>query len=213
MKFRLGKIVKVTVLCAALASSSLVMATTNEHTSAIETLQNKLTGLKSFRAHFNQTVTDGQGEVIQTSQGELLLKQPAMMRWQVSSPDESTLIADGTTLWHIDPFVEQVTAMDQQQSVANNPIILLTDTSAENWDKFTVEQYENGYTVVAKDPQSQILSLRLVFDQDELTSLTFVDRQQQVSQLTFDQIHQNLDIGERLFQFTLPEGYDLDDQR
>ena len=39
------------------------------------------------------------------------------------------------------------------------------------------------------------------------------DSQQQISDLYFDNIQQNKALSDEVFTFTLPEGYDLDDQR
>ena len=176
-------------------------------------LKHKLMGLKSFVAKFDQTVTDAQEELLQNSHGRITLEQPNKMLWEVSEPNENILIADGVTLWHVDPFVEQVVAMDQQKAIINNPIMLLTSPDSEAWKDFVISQSGNVFLVDAKGEESQIARLELVFDDNTLTKLAFVDRQQQRSELTFSDIQQNVDISQEAFVFSLPEGFDLDDQR
>ena len=180
---------------------------------ATSVLKAKLAKLKTYAAQFSQTVTDTQQQVLQTAEGQIFLMQPDKMLWEVSEPNENTLIADGHTLWHIDPFVEQVVAIDQAEAVASNPVMLLTSPDSKVWQDFDISQDGNTFTVVSKVEGSQIVSLLLNFEKDTLISLTFVDRQQQKSLLVFDEIQQNTEVSENTFTFSLPEGFDLDDQR
>ncbi|GAA0852344.1 outer membrane lipoprotein chaperone LolA [Aliiglaciecola litoralis] len=201
---------------AVMQSPSTEATSTSESTLNLATkqLKVKLQQLKTFNASFTQKVTDGQGELVQESVGELTLKQPNLMIWQVNEPDENLLVADGETLWYSDPFVEQVTAVQQSQSVASNPVVLLTDPNNQSWSDFTVTYHQDHFMVTAKQPESQIAQLALYFDQqNQLTQLSFTDRQQQVSQLTFSDIRQNRPIGNEIFVFSVPDGFELDDQR
>lgn len=181
---------------------------------AAVSLKALLKGLKTFKAQFKQTVNDAQGELLQESGGELSLKQPNLMLWQVIEPDENQMIADGQTLWYVDPFVEQVTAVQQAQSVANNPVVLLTDPDNTSWQDFSIHLLNDEYVIEALNPESQIARLILQFDkQGVLSSLRFIDRQQQISALQFSNIEQNQTITDDVFVFALPEGFEMDDQR
>ncbi|GAC15358.1 outer membrane lipoprotein chaperone LolA [Aliiglaciecola lipolytica] len=180
---------------------------------ASDSLKQKLSGLKTFTAAFEQKVTDGQGELVQESAGQMTLKQPNLMIWQVNEPDENLMVADGTTLWYSDPFVEQVTAINQAESSSNNPIVLLTNPNNEQWADFTISLTGNVYSIIAIKPESQISELKLRFENDQLSELSFIDRQQQTSELTFSEVQQNNAIGDEQFIFTIPDGFELDDQR
>lgn len=180
---------------------------------AEEKLKIKLSKLVTFEAQFNQKVTDKTDELLQESTGVLKLMQPNRLYWEAFEPSENILIADGKTLWHVDPFVEQVIARDQQQAVANNPIVLLSNPGSEFWQEFTISQTQQSFTIVANDPDAQIDKLVLVFNGDILSSLQLYDRQQQLSNLTFIDIKQNQTLEPSDFIFILPEGFDLDDQR
>jgi outer membrane lipoprotein carrier protein len=176
-------------------------------------LKHRLAKLQSFEAKFVQTVTDVDKEVLQEAQGNIALKQPNKFYWQLDAPHESVLIADGQTLWHVDPFVEQVVAMDQQQSVQNNPLILLTDPDSESWQDFLVSEQDNVFVRSARQEDASIVRLILRFEQEQLTELSMEDSQQQLSQLVFSDIQQNHGLAEGKFVFVQPQGYDLDDQR
>lgn len=180
---------------------------------AMNELKQRLSLLKTFTGAFEQQVVDAQGEMLQEATGELILKQPNLMLWRVDEPDENLLVADGETLWFMDPFVEQVVASNQADSVANNPIILLTDGTNETWDQFVVTQQDNTFTVSAKDPKTQVTQLTLSFESNTLASLSLTDRQQQISTLVFANVKQNMPISSDVFLFSVPDGYELDDQR
>jgi outer membrane lipoprotein carrier protein len=198
------------ICLSALLVAPLLSAKTEDATAS---LRAKLEQLKSYQANFTQQVVDGQGELLQNAQGQLSLKQPNRMHWQVAEPNENTLIADGQTLWHIDPFVEQVVAIDQARAIENNPMILLTNPQSDAWQDFIISQLDNCFVIQAKDVDAQVASLTLVFDGETLMQLKVEDHQQQTSTLDFDDIRQNQQIDDLLFKFVMPEGYELDDQR
>ena len=180
---------------------------------AADQLKQKLTQLRSFEANFKQVVTSVNDEILQKAEGEIALKQPNKLYWKLDEPNESILIADGQTLWHVDPFVEQVVALEQKQSIENNPLILLTNAQSDAWKNFKVNQQDNIFTINATQTGASIVKLILHFEQDQLVELNMQDSQQQLSQLIFSDIKQNQTIDDSRFEFLLPEGYDLDDQR
>lgn len=180
---------------------------------SVSNLKQKLNKLSTFEAQFKQSVTDKNKQLLQESTGVLKLMQPNRLYWEAFEPSENILIADGATLWHVDPFVEQVIARDQQQAVSNNPIVLLSNPSSESWQGFDISQSEQTFSIVANDPDAQIDKLELVFNGDTLVGLKLYDRQQQLSHLRFLAIKQNETINPTDFSFSLPAGFDLDDQR
>jgi len=202
------KVLKTSALLLAASCSFSVLAE-----DAQQLLKQQLAQLTTFTANFSQQVIDGEGELLQTSNGTISLSQPNKLHWQVAPPNENTLIADGQTLWHVDPFVEQVVAMSQQDAVSNNPMILLTEPNSKHWQQFSVSVEDKEFVIRALSEESHIKRLSLRFDQHKLVKLAMQDRQEQTSTLSFSDIQQNQTLDNRLFQFVLPEGFELDDQR
>lgn len=198
---------RVLILCLGLLSFAAHSAP------AATVLKEKLKGLTSFDAGFRQTVTDMQGQPLQSATGHIFLKQPNQLHWRVDEPNEALLIADGNTVWHVDPFVEQVIAIDQQQAIDNNPLILLAQPESAHWQRFNVTQQGQQFTITSHQNDGQIVSLSLHFDGERLVALDMVDRQSQRSELVFGNIKQNQLLSQDLFQFSMPSGYELDDQR
>lgn len=92
--------------------------------------------------------------------------------------------------------------------------MLLANQQSTMWQNYLVEETANNqFTMLSLLPDSDFLSLTLVFDNDKLQQLTIVDKMEQRNQLSFSVVKQNQAIPASLFQFELPEGFDLDDQR
>ena len=181
---------------------------------AKEIIKAKLAALNTYSADFQQTVMDATGEELQTAEGKIYLSQPQKLYWETLEPNEMQLIADGATLWHIDPFVEQVIAIDQKNAVQNHPIMLLAQQGSSLWSKYLVEKRaENEFLLTNLDSESDFISLTITFKDENLMGLSILDKMEQRNTLKFSRVIQNTTIDQEVFRFTLPEGYDLDDQR
>ena len=177
-------------------------------------LQQKLAKLETYQASFQQTVTDAKGEILQQSEGKIALSQPYRLYWEAFEPNEMQLIADGSTLWHVDPFVEQVVAIDQQNAAANHPIMLLAQHNSPLWADYEVTRLEDGdYLMSVQQSDSDFVSLTIRFDKSTLVGLSILDKMEQRNKLNFTRVQQNAEIDPLLFTFSLPKGYELDDQR
>ncbi|MDP5040331.1 MAG: outer membrane lipoprotein chaperone LolA, partial [Paraglaciecola sp.] len=176
-------------------------------------LKQRLTQLHTFEAQFNQRVTDAQNTVLQEATGRIALQYPNKLYWQLYAPNESELIADGQTLWQIDPFMEQVVAVNQNAAIDNNPLILLTNPNGAAWDDFNVSEDNNEFSITPKQDQANVVELILTFNEAALVAMKIVDGQQQISALTFNDIKQNNKLNESLFIFKNNSNFELDDQR
>lgn len=183
-------------------------------TSAKTTLQSRLASLASYSADFTQQVFDMSGELLQDAKGKIKLQQPQKLYWELLPPNEGVLIADGDTLWHIDPFVEQVVALNQSKAVSNHPIMLIAQPKSALWNGYSVNQKGQQFIVSPLNPQGSIKQLAISFNErSQLVSLELTDQQDQRNVLAFSNILQNPVIDSATFQFTMPQGFDLDDQR
>lgn len=184
-----------------------------QNTTPKNELRMKLSKLVSYSANFSQSISDISGKELQKSSGTLTLKTPNMLRWETQLPDETLLIADGTTVWNVDPFVEQVTVIQQTSISQNNPLMLLVSDDETEWDGVIVENNQSRFIVTSKNENANIVSLMIEFNGDELTRLQSTDRQQQKSLLVFSNIAQNESVSQSLFSFDIPKNYIIDDQR
>ena len=136
------------------------------------------------------------------------------MHWQTTEPEESLIVSDGKTLWLYDPFIEQVSAFSLAKSVANTPILLLTNESPAVWANYQVtETTSNVFEILATDEQSQVKSLVVSFKGHEITSLLINDATGQKSKIEMNNSNYSTEPSAKMFNFVVPEGVLLDDQR
>ena len=132
---------------AILLSSPFSLATEMD---AKQQLKVKLAELKTYQANFTQTVVDIENTVLQQANGRIVLQQPNNLYWELFEPNESVLLADGTNIWNVDPFLEQVVVYGADSALENNPLILLTDPDSSKWQEFEVSQSDNQFVILRK---------------------------------------------------------------
>ena len=204
---------KLNYLALVVASLFASQSIANENDS--EALQQKLQSIKSFKAEFSQRVTDGQGELIMQGKGDIALKQPMMIRWQQASPDDTLFVSNGDKTYYFDSFAEQVTIMDTHSLIDSTPFVLLTSKDPAQWQKYQVTATDNGYSVTPNQGvESQVEQLDIVFaaKQQGLAKLMVKDNSGQSSLFTFSDAIVNESLASSTFEFTIPEGVEVDDQ-
>lgn len=180
-----------------------------------EALQQQLAAIKSFKAEFSQQVTDSQGEAIMQGEGNIALQQPMMIRWQQQSPDDTLFVSNGDKTYYFDSFAEQVTIMNTRSLIDSTPFVLLTSKDPEQWAKYQVVATDAGFSVTPnKGVESQVEKLDISFNAQEqgLASLTVLDTSGQQSLFTFKDAKVNEVLATQTFEFTIPEGVEVDDQ-
>lgn len=185
--------------------------------SSAELLKQKLAQLSGFSAQFEQEVFDRNNQLVQQSQGTVELIQPDKFRWVTAQPNENTLQSDGETVWFYDPFVEQVTAYWLKDTIKSNPILLLLKPNSTAWDAYKInQQTESEFSISTQDEHSQVVEVKLkLTNNNELSSLKILDKQGQTSVYHFTEFSakQVSDFSDTHFNFKLPAGVELDDQR
>lgn len=177
-------------------------------------LRSILQKINNFSAEFEQLITDGNEELIQQATGNITVAKPQKLRWEIIDPEPSLLIADSQTIFNVDPFVEQVTLIDQTDMTNSNPLMLLISNEQSQWDSVTVSKQNDAFIITPTGVDSSITQLVLEFDSaTRLTGLSSTDRQEQKSTLKFTNLMANQPISDDLFVFEVPANYVVDDQR
>ncbi|KPV92797.1 Outer-membrane lipoprotein carrier protein precursor [Pseudoalteromonas sp. P1-30] len=180
-----------------------------------QALQDKLATLKSFKAQFSQNVTDPQGQAVMQGEGTIALKQPMMIRWQQTNPDDTLFVSNGDKTYYFDSFAEQVTIMDTHSLIDSTPFVLLTSKDPAQWEKYSVQATESGFSVTPnKGVESQVEQLDITFAGNEqgLAKLVVTDNSGQLSSFSFNNAQVNTALDTSTFEFTPPEGVEIDDQ-
>lgn len=180
-----------------------------------QALQDQLASLKSFKAQFAQKVTDKQGQAVMQGEGTIALQQPMMIRWQQTNPDDTLFVSNGDKTYYFDSFAEQVTIMQTSSLIDSTPFVLLTSKDPAQWEKYSVLATNSGFSVTPnKGVESQVEQLDITFAGNEqgLAKLVVTDNSGQLSSFTFNDAQVNTPLDKSTFEFTPPEGVEIDDQ-
>jgi len=211
----------------------------NTNSASKSLLMAKLSHLDFFTANFSQQVLSESGEVIEESTGKLAISKPNLANWQVLTPDELSIVSDGSSVWFYNPWIEQVSVYALSAAIARTPILLLTSKDETLWQQYHVEQIntldqnattkpdehnesQNGqqtFVISAVDHNSQIKSLTLVFkaeqenEEGQLSEFSFLDATGQLSRIRLSEFNDQQTPAPALFHFEVPQDTQIDDQR
>jgi outer membrane lipoprotein carrier protein len=208
-------IARMTGLMGLLASLALVSAA-----QAQTPLDTYLTHLKTLRAEFAQTVTDGKGVEVQKAQGTLVIVRPGRFRWELT-PDGSSpqlMVADGKNLWFYDRDLEQVSVKAATAALTATPAGLLSG-DGDIRELFTVAPAgkKDGFDwvlVTPRESDADFREARLGFgtglrQEGELKRMVLKDKLGQTVRLEFFKSERNPPVAESEVKFTPPTGADV----
>lgn len=92
---------------------------------ALAQLHEFVTGTRSARGEFTQTLLRADGRPAETSSGSFAFARPGRFRWEVQRPYEQLLVADGERLYFYDKDLNQVTVRKLSDSTAATPAAIL----------------------------------------------------------------------------------------
>ncbi len=181
-----------------------------------------LTGLKSLRAQFTQSVKDAQGHQTDQTNGELLVLRPGRFRWEShetaaagAAPTDSgqVLIADGRNVWFYDRDLQQVTVKPVDAALSATPIMLLSG-GAEVRQAFDISDAgaKDGLSWLRVKPRGSDADFRqalLGFAGAELRQMILEDKLGQQATLIFSRSQRNAPVAAAEVSFTPPKGVDV----
>jgi outer membrane lipoprotein carrier protein len=183
-------------------------------------LDSYLEHLKTLRAEFSQTVTNGRAEQIQRAEGKLVIVRPGKFRWELT-PDGGTangsspqlMVADGKNLWFYDRDLEQVSVKPAATALTATPASLLSGDGNIR-ELFTVAPAgrKDGFDwvlVTPKQGDADFREARLAFGQGDLKRMVLKDKLGQTVRLDFLSSERNAPVAESEVKFTPPAGTDV----
>jgi outer membrane lipoprotein carrier protein len=167
----------------------------------------------TYKANFQQTVLDPQGNVMEKAQGVFVLERPGKFRWDYQEPFPQHIVADGQRIWFYDVDLEQVTVKAQQEALTDTPATLLSGNSLPT-DKYIVTDVpsEDGMLwveLVPRNIDSSFQTIALAFDQYGLRTMIMKDSFDQRTRLVFSQAQENPLLAKDTFVFTPALGVDV----
>lgn len=179
-------------------------------------LEGLLAAMTSYKATFQQTVTNSYGETLQTSAGKMSLLRPNRLRWQVDEPYPQLVLADGTSLWIHDPDLQQVTVTPLTEAIEGTPAVFLTSASGTLTTDFLVRAVAaptaeaSAFVLEPTAAGAAFRDATVTFDGSGLlTSLELIDHLGQTTHIVFAAAELNPVLESTAFAFEIPLGIDV----
>lgn len=169
--------------------------------------------VETLSAHFTQTVTDADDQMVEEAEGEFYLSRPGQFRWDYTSPYPQEIVADGEQVWFYDVDLEQITVREQQQALSETPASLLSGAGLPE-DQYDIRDVDTRdglmwVELTPKDAESNYRQLQLGFHDDGLREMLMKDSFDQTTRLVFSEVKKNPDLDSSVFDFEAPQGVDV----
>jgi outer membrane lipoprotein carrier protein len=173
-----------------------------------------------LHAHFKQETRVQGFDQLQTGAGQVWMLKPGMMRWDYTTPERQTIIANGNTLWIYMPEDRQVIRDQVNQSLGTQTPALFLAGEARLTELFTV-----GEALTEGSGAGGLLQLKLtpkvgalLYAQVQLgidpvsylvRQIQLIDPVGNMTTMWFFDLDTERAVAPSLFQFQVPPGVDV----
>jgi len=170
-------------------------------------------GLETLQVDFTQVVKSQDGSIQDKTYGNAWLKNPDKLRWVYAGDFPEIIVADGADIWIYDEALEQVTIKPQSNSVADTPLLILTDVSQLDQQFMVAElgDFEDMHLLELKsrDAESQFERILMGVDASGIRMMIMEDAFGQRTEIHFTNIVRNVEFEPGVFRFEPPQGTDV----
>jgi len=180
-------------------------------------LSDALKKIATFQGHFEQKITDPNGEQVGKTQGNVVIKRPGKFYWKSQKPDPVIVVGDGKILWTYDIELEQVTKQNLKRALGNSPAALLAGSTSHLEQDFTVSlatqkqcaHSDACYALAPKQKEAAFSKILIGFSKGKLIEIRMIDPLGQDVYTLFSKVQINAGVEENLFHFVPPKGVDV----
>ena len=175
-----------------------------------------LNNIHSLQASFKQSIYSPANDVIDYTEGSVLLKKPGNIMWQFTVPSLKRIIVRNQKISTYDANLNQVVIVpfsDRYQSSLAN--ILLKNDSLMSYYQISSETSNNNvYSVflVQKESNNLFTKMKITVVEMLLTEIKLWDASGQSIAIIFDDVILNAPLSDSSFEISIPEGTDVFDQ-
>lgn len=184
----------------------------------VRKVQDRYDQTQNFAADFTQEMRiEAGGQVIKSS-GKVWFQRPGRMHWEYVSPEKQTIIADGTTLWIVQPADNQVLKAPLQNAFeSRTPVSFLLGVARieKDFRATLLSPADDGKLRLQLDPANaedgSLGSLVLDVDPDtyDVTAATIRDPLGNTTRVALVDVKRNGSVDASLFRFERPAGMDV----
>jgi outer membrane lipoprotein carrier protein len=184
----------------------------------VRKVQDRYDQTQNFAADFTQEMRIEAGGQVLKSGGKVWFKRPGRMHWEYLTPEKQTIIADGTTLWIVQPADNQVLKAPLQNAFeSRTPVSFLLGVARleKDFRATLLEPAEDGKLRLQLDPaKAEDGSLgALILDVDpetfDVTAATIRDPLGNTTRVELIAVERNGKVDDALFSFERPAGMDV----
>jgi outer membrane lipoprotein carrier protein len=184
----------------------------------VDPLKVFLNEFDSLEANFTQTLLNEDGEQLEQTSGTLYLQQPTKFNWSYKKPYLQEIITNGKVLWIYDEDLEQLTIRDfDSETIEKTPaaIILGNSWPEKHFIQVALGNIEgyNWVELTPRDLEAQFKNIRIGFDLKRLGMMIIADNLGQITRIDFSNVRKNSELPTELFNFNIPDGVDVIDER
>ena len=170
--------------------------------------------MKSFYAEFEQVFCDEEAGICQKYEGRTYYMKPNFFRMEIDEPKQ-IFVGDSVSLWIYFPDDNRVIRQGlQQMPFQINPDALLADYE-KDYDAQIVTENPEHYEIQL-DPKEETdiyrkLSVKIKKKTYEIIGIIVYDDAGSENKFDFTKVEINKKINKKLFQFSPPEGVQIDE--
>ncbi len=170
----------------------------------------------SLQANFKQTIFSPTNDVIDYTEGSVLLKKPGNIMWQFTVPSLKRITVHDQKISTYDANLNQVVIVpfsDRYQSSLAN--ILLKNNSLTSYYQISSETSNNNVysaILVQKESNNLFTKMKITVVEMLLTEIKLWDASGQSIAIVFDDVILNAPLSDSSFQISVPKGTDVFDQ-
>lgn len=180
---------------------------------AQERLNRFFSDVATLSGHFEQTVRDETGVLIQEASGEVQLLRPGRFRWDYEEPFKQQIVSDGQYLWVYDSELSQASVRPLGEALGAAPIMLLSEPRPLNEDFVVVEESSEGpvqwLELAPKVRDTDFVRIRIGLDETGIHEMRLFDQFGQQTAIRFEDLQLNGSIPASRFRFKVPAGVDV----
>lgn len=183
----------------------------------MQRLEQFLERAQSLQARFHQQIVQddasGQPQIVDSTEGEVLLKRPGRFRWDYSKPYVRSVVADGREIWLYEADLEQATVRPFAEGLGDTPAALLSGRR-EALDRFEFVNAWSGerlewVKLKPRAAEADFQSVAIAFAGDKPAQFELTDRLGQQTRIRFSDVKINAPVDEARFRFRVPPGVDV----
>ena len=182
-------------------------------------LSNVLRQVNTMSATVQQLIVESDGALLEESSIQMHVMRPGGFYWETLEPFPELVVTNGDVLWNYQPDLEQVVIENWDSSRAEPAAELLsgrTDSLAEEYEIHIEKDIGEDMAVfqlLPLDQNSLYRRINISFDNTALLSIHLDSKNGQKTLWQFNQPQINQQLAPDLFNFQIPPGIDIVDNR